>query len=284
MHNRHELRFIILLFVLILTSFSWPQQNIRITSTFGESRGDHIHDGIDIISPSNTIYPVDDGILLYAWNRSLFPFENYTGSGNYSVIDHGKYASTYLHLEDSPVLQQRYSQKEPLGRYANSGRSYGNHLHFGWYDRNNWSSHNFLNFVDAIPDENPPVINHIAFSINSSIVRVTDNSSIRLTEHHPVLFNIFDNIHDGYNVGIHQLTVYLNGSQIHSVTFDEALYDKNGLTISGKTLENIFEGKDYYKVNELKYANGVNTFKVIASDYAGNVTEKEFTLTIRLDL
>ncbi|MBN2436168.1 MAG: M23 family metallopeptidase [Spirochaetes bacterium] len=273
----------IVILIIINTGFKWPQTEFRITSTFGESRTDHFHDGVDIISSSRSFYPVADGIVLYVWNRAFYPFENYTGSGNYAIIDHGEHASAYLHLEDSPVLKQRVSSNEPLCLYQNTGRSYGSHLHFGIYNRASWNSYNFLKLVDPLEDKIAPVIDHIGFSIDGSIIRVSDNSQIRLTAHHPVLFNMFDSIQNGDRHGIYKLIVYLNGKEIRNITFDELVYGKNGLTISGLMFQDIFEGKDYYKVNGIIYNNGVNKFKVVAADLAGNSTEKEFTLTIRLD-
>ena len=40
-------------------NFQWPLKEGLITSTFGESRADHFHDGVDIVSANKNIYPVE---------------------------------------------------------------------------------------------------------------------------------------------------------------------------------------------------------------------------------
>ena len=90
------------LFVLAFSnvSFRWPLNNPVLTSTYGESRADHFHDGMDFISSDSRVFPVKEGKLLYAWNRSLFPLENYWGGGNYKIIKHDdEYVSYYMHLQ-----------------------------------------------------------------------------------------------------------------------------------------------------------------------------------------
>ena len=49
MKERYLVYFVIIFLSILLTSFKWPIKNGKITSTFGESRGDHFHDGVDMI-------------------------------------------------------------------------------------------------------------------------------------------------------------------------------------------------------------------------------------------
>ncbi len=79
-----------MLFLIALNlSFQWPVDGGRITSVFGESRADHFHDGVDMVPPDGKIYPLDEGELVYLWDRSMFPLDAYPGGGNYRVLKHG---------------------------------------------------------------------------------------------------------------------------------------------------------------------------------------------------
>ena len=61
-----------LVLVMSLVSFKWPVTNGTVTSTFCESRWDHFHDGIDMTSIDDKVYPVEDGKLLFYWDKALF--------------------------------------------------------------------------------------------------------------------------------------------------------------------------------------------------------------------
>ena len=105
-------------FFMLLTlniSFQWPVENVRVTSTFGESRGDHFHDGIDLISTKNNIHPVLEGDIVFLWDRSIFPTESYPGSGNYKVLKHknGYYSpSTSINFSKEVLEHQGYPPKQ----------------------------------------------------------------------------------------------------------------------------------------------------------------------------
>jgi len=129
--DRKLVLFSILILILSNLSFRWPVNDGVLTSTFGESRADHFHDGIDLISPIDNVYPIESGTLLYAWNKSFFPLENYWGGGNYKVLSHADgLLSVYMHLQDIDDLKQTYSESDVLGRIGNTGHSYGKHIHF----------------------------------------------------------------------------------------------------------------------------------------------------------
>lgn len=74
-YERLTLYLSILVFALMSLSFRWPVDAGRITSSFGESRGDHFHDGIDMVCPDDKIYPVDSGKLVYYRDETIFPLD-----------------------------------------------------------------------------------------------------------------------------------------------------------------------------------------------------------------
>ena len=109
MRERYLFYFVILFLSIVLTSFKWPVKDGKITSTFGESRGDHFHDGIDMTVKDDKVYPVDSGELLYFWDKSIFPLEKFPGGGNHIILTHGnKYYSLYLHLKNRELKKNSF--------------------------------------------------------------------------------------------------------------------------------------------------------------------------------
>jgi len=265
-------------------SFRWPLDNPRITSTFGESRGDHFHEGIDVISSSNKVHPISQGSLLYSWNKSLFPFDQYSGSGNYKVISHqNNLASVYLHLDDSEDLAASYNENDSIANFGNSGRSYGRHLHFGIVDLKKRFAINPYEMLPAFKDEKSPVVGPYAMRINDKIVTIRNKSKIRVTRDWPLLIKIFDQISGGERLGVFELKVSFNGEPVYDTHFERIETAKNGLTISGKNFDNLYDKDGYYKIEGIKYRSGLNTFAVTASDFSGNQTVDNFTIDITLD-
>jgi murein DD-endopeptidase MepM/ murein hydrolase activator NlpD len=161
--------FICLLFLISLNlSFTWPFENVRITSTFGESRGDHFHNGIDIISGYSKIYPADEGELVFFWDNSIFPTENYPGGGNFKILTHKNgYYSVYMHLADSPLYKNVYAKNDPVGDMGLTGHSSGKHLHMSMVEINSKKIINPLLIFPKIPDNIKP-------DIEEAYVRIDD--------------------------------------------------------------------------------------------------------------
>ncbi|HNJ33637.1 MAG TPA: hypothetical protein PK881_05295, partial [Leptospiraceae bacterium] len=58
-----------------------------LTSTFGESRGDHFHNGVDISSLGEPVHPVAPGKILFARGIEDDPFSPLIGPGNFVIVD-----------------------------------------------------------------------------------------------------------------------------------------------------------------------------------------------------
>jgi len=90
------------------------------------SRLSCFHNGIDIFAPQGTtVYPAADGKVLYVRQNP-----NAVG-GKYIVIDHGAWATSYLHLGTINVKpgDRVYAGKTKIGTVGNTG-GVGVHLHF----------------------------------------------------------------------------------------------------------------------------------------------------------
>lgn len=107
---------------------TWPVPGYyKITSPFGEDRGDHTHTGIDIGAPEGkTIVAAQSGRVIYietGWGG---------GYGNHVIIDHGGQTTTlYAHMSSISTSMGQYVVKgQTIGYVGNTGHSFGAHLHF----------------------------------------------------------------------------------------------------------------------------------------------------------
>lgn len=102
-----------------------PVSNFRVSSRFGEDRGNHRHSGIDLALPTGSEVRVcESGTVTYAdWSN---------GYGYRIVVDHGNGRSTtYNHLSDIGVeVGQKVAKGTQIARSGNTGNSTGPHLHF----------------------------------------------------------------------------------------------------------------------------------------------------------
>ena len=274
-----------LVFLVIFTaSFRWPADTVTVTSTFGESRGNHFHDGIDVISSDRKIYPVSDGELVYFWDKSVFPLDDYPGLGNYRILSHNdKLYALYAHLDDAVPKHERYSSDDLLGMMANTGRSYGKHLHFTLIERKTGRSVNPLKVLPEVEDNKPPQVNGMYIRIDDHYYSIREGSNIRLTKNYPLLVDIHDSFRGSEKCGVYSLEVSMNGKKVHSVTFEAIGNSKNGLTISGNIFHSLFDEKGYYKIQKVSYIDGVNTVMVSARDFSGNTSTKKYSFNVKVE-
>ena len=284
MYNKIILSSCISLLIALTLSFTWPMNDVRITSSFGESRGDHFHSGIDIISWNATIYPVLDGELVYYWDNSLFPTENYPGGGNYKILKHDSgYYSIYMHLSDNLSGKNTYSKNDSIGKMGNTGHSSGNHLHLSLFQINSKKYINPLNFLPKTEDKIKPSIEDVFIRIEDKYFLIKNNDNVRLTQHYPLLVNIWDSMHKGERLGIYKISVMLNDVKILDNNYSEIIFLKDIMSISGKSFNDLYDEKGYYKAKNVKYNDGINTLSITASDYSGNESSKSIKFTVNLE-
>ncbi len=266
-------------------SFRWPVNNGTVTSTFCESRWDHFHDGMDMTSMDGKVYPVESGTLIYYWDKTLFPLDNYPGGGNYKILEHrnGLY-SVYMHLENGLSMKKIYTTDDPVGLMGDTGHSFSRHIHFSIGKAASALSMNPMKYLPAHPDDRAPVVSEIAFRIGDKYVIVRDRAHVRLTKHYPLLVKITDSMQGRENLGINTISVLFNGKKAYEMEFDELSSAKGVFTIQGKGFDSLYDKKGYYKIEGLVYAEGENIVHFTAVDYAGNTTEAEFTFTVHLDM
>jgi len=287
MNKSERLAFFITLLICAVASlsFRWPLDEGRITSSFGESRADHFHDGIDMVCPDDKIYPVDKGKLVYYWDESIFPLDTIPGGGNFRVLLHEKgIYSIYMHLKGGAREMSSYGKKDLIGTIGNSGHSYARHLHFSMLKKSERASLNPMGLLPSWPDKKAPEIKGFLLHIGERYITLKENGEIRLTRHYPLLVSIADTITGKERLGIHRLIVAHNGKEIFNTEFKDIRFSPEGLQVGNRPFEGIFDPKGYYRITGVRYSTGSNSFSVKAVDFAGNVSEKIFTCTVNLDM
>ncbi|MCF7929485.1 MAG: M23 family metallopeptidase, partial [Spirochaetia bacterium] len=163
-------RIILLFFLCIYAFFSagaidWPVEDRYLTATFGESRIDHFHTGIDL-GREQEVKPVERGELVFI-NDSRMYGTIPSGMGNFIILEHaGKIRSVYAHLAPNsiPVNRERFQKRDTLGIIGESGYSLGKHLHFELIDRKLDRLVNPLLVLPPNRDEQAPVIESLRFN------------------------------------------------------------------------------------------------------------------------
>lgn len=103
--------------------FGWPLDGGYISDTFISDRN---HQGLDIAAPEGTdIYAAGEGVVVAAgWNSG--------GYGYFVMVDHlDGYQTVYAHMSAVFAVEgQMVTRGQLIGAVGNTGRSYGDHLHF----------------------------------------------------------------------------------------------------------------------------------------------------------
>ena len=116
-----------------MSKFIHPAPNARLTSTFGYrtiAGKKEWHQGIDLARKGNVpILAAADGIVREVWGEKVSSY------GNVIFLQHtinGKRMdTTYAHLKSISVKKgMKVVQGQVIGYMGNTGRSYGQHLHF----------------------------------------------------------------------------------------------------------------------------------------------------------
>ncbi|HET6266830.1 MAG TPA: peptidoglycan DD-metalloendopeptidase family protein [Acidobacteriota bacterium] len=188
---------------LLFADYGWPlDQNYGISATFGESRIDHYHAGIDISTNGKTglaVHSIDDGkvirmrITKRGYGRALYILH---ADGVVSVYGHLDHYSTDLGLEQlyQKVVAQRETKypgdimvdpaiavhKGDVVAFSGETGAGLPHLHLELRREDSVAVNPLLNGFHDIQDDVPPVIQ--SFFLYPSDARTTIDGRLQTTE------------------------------------------------------------------------------------------------------
>lgn len=272
------------------TSFIWPIDSekieLKLSSLFGESRGDHFHNGVDISSDNEKILSIADGEILYSRYSSDNPYENDHGSGNSVWVLHNKkYVSAYFHLKDGRELNllksKAIQQKAVLGKSGNTGHSSGSHLHFIVINESEKKTINPLSILPEVKDSTLPNIGSLILTIGTSKTYIRDGDTFNNSSKFPITVEIFDGgERKSQRRGIKELEILFNQQSIKKASFNW-LYLENGKwkNESGFSFEELYFENNYY-LGDLSFHSGSNTIEIKVKDFNNNSSKKNFEFMV----
>lgn len=249
---------------------------IRITSTFGEFRPGHFHNGVDIGGNKMPIYPIYDGEIVFYFDETEDPTRTVYGSGNLLVIEHeNDLRSYYYHIYEGSIVKDVKNVKEasPMALTGNSGRSGGPHLHITIENMLENKVVNPLDYIKTFSDKKPPVIFGIYFRTEKSLIQIRDRMDMRYSGQIKLFVKAYDLV-GGITTGLKRVRIFMNGTLMRDYDFN-ALIKKNNVY----HIEPDYKFEDVFGVDPHFYRGGVFTptrgkyiFTAEITDFGGNMT------------
>jgi len=263
---------------------NWPFEGYLLTATFGESRFDHFHNGIDLGGGSKEVHPVKQGTLIYYFDESEHPFLKCFGNGNVAVLEHkNKERSFYYHLKSVNKTQSTFSLNDVIGVSGATGRSIGTHLHVSY--KKGDTLVNPLHHFSKIEDTVGPTIASIYILTDGRLVTVGKEFRVRGVFDFELMAKVYDTYEKIRSVavlGIYKIAFYIDDRLAHSYQFDKFTLEKGRLVFGKKKkYDNIFYNMNIYRGGKFKNLSGKHKFTVQAWDMAGNSTSRSVRINFR---
>jgi murein DD-endopeptidase MepM/ murein hydrolase activator NlpD len=278
----YKVIFIIFFILSNLYSIRTPVKNCKITSIFAESRYDHFHNGIDFGGGQQNVYPVMDGEILFYYDKSEFPFDNYSGAGNLIVLKHKNYLSYYFHLKDDSIIKDRkfVSETNIIGITSDTGHSSGIHLHF---TLERIKPKEILNpaeiLSELIKDNQKPVIKSLFLKTGESKIKLAKKNLIKSDSEGRLILDCYDIWnYKNYKLGVYKIELYIDGKKIKEIKFDKLIFKNNEYLLNGKYRLNDLLSEDGYILGDIKILEKETSIEIVVSDYSGNSIRSEYKI------
>lgn len=290
--NSLSLLFLCLFSTLLSQDYQYPVRSLRITSHFGESRGDHFHTGTDFAGVQE-IYPIGQGELLYSRDFYRNPTLPILGTGNLAVVQHEDgLRSFYYHLESGTLVDNKKSlaRDDALGTMGDSGHSLGSHLHFSIEEKRNGTLVNPLDYLPEYPDDIPPEIRKFIFIINEKLYPIKSGSRFNYKIPFSMVVICADqrpgiphrNISPAMAVGIERLVLTIDGEVYKDLNFSEVKLSEGGYVINNRLSHNeVFGYKHNYKLGHFTPNKNSHLFEITIYDGKGLSTSKRYYVGFR---
>ena len=266
----------------------WPVEKKIITGTFGESRGDHFHNGIDIGGGDQEVRAALAGELVFRYEEG----SDYTtlprGVGSFAVLHHAQdILSLYCHLAGGSLgpVRARYAQQERVGVLGATGHADGKHLHFTVYDAENGSAVNPLAFLPPLPDSQPPVIRRVLLERGNRLLPLSNATTVP-PGRAAVLAEIYDLREDvkfAWTLAPYSISLGLDGTETAKITFDSLQVIEGRMVVGGASLSRsaVYAADGLVRCGTVDLRAGASRLRLAARDFAGNETVREIILTVQ---
>jgi hypothetical protein len=266
----------------------WPVAAKIITGTFGEDRGDHFHNGIDIGGGSQDVHAVLPGELVFRYDEAADFSSLPRGVGSFVVLHHDQdILSLYCHLQNGSLgpLRTSYSPADRLGVIGDTGHADGVHLHFAVFDDEAGSTVNPLSFLPPLPDHQPPVIRHVLVSAGDQR-QALDNGAVLKPGLAEILAEVYDLREDvsfSWPLAPASVSVSVDGTEVSRLSFDSLQVVEGRAVLNGTTLSRgqVYDSAGYLRCGTVELRPGASSLRITARDLAGNEAVRTISFSVR---
>jgi hypothetical protein len=267
-------------------ALEWPVAKAIVTGSFGESRKDHFHAGIDIGGGEQDVHPILAGELVFRYDEN----QDYTsvprGVGTFAALRHAdNIVSLYCHLrgQSVPADKTRFAAADRIGIIGDTGYSEGKHLHVGIFDGETVSYLNPLSILPPLPDHQPPVIKNILLSIKDRLIPLSSGVSVPSGQG-VILADIYDPREDVrflWPMAPYRIRLAVNGKETSKIIFDSIQVKNGKATLGGGALgvSELYTEDGLIRCGAVELRGGESHLLLAARDFAGNETVKEIFLS-----
>ena len=261
-------------------AFQWPIADPIVTATFGESRWDHFHSGIDLGGGIQEVYPIEKGEIIFTYEEGDVMDSIPTGLGTFVVVEHERgIRSTYAHLDAAYEGPHRIGTQDVIGITGETGASLGRHLHFDVVDSELKRLVNPLLLLPPVRDDSEPVLGQIGF--------FRDGERLNLAEKAEIDDGPVELIIDAYDISErasyflplapYGILVFLNGDEVFSLTFEALEESASSLVVTNfdsKPFRSLYLSDWEFNIGSLLLKEGEVSLEVVVFDYIGNETSR----------
>ncbi len=273
----------------------YPVKSVRVTSLFGESRGDHFHSGIDFAGVQ-TVYPADDGTVLFTRDTDRDPNLPAWGIGNVVVVEHTEnFRTYYYHLEAGSIPRELSTVKtsDVLATMGDTGHSSGAHLHFVVEDFKSSVLVNPLKHLPVIEDWIRPQISAFLamFKDRPNPTKLRDGSII-YGQSEFRLFAIAWDLKLGLDArhspnaatgaGLKRLSLRVDDHLVRTYDFSVLFKKERGLVVEPDfTHDDVYGLPFNYRLGSFIPTQPIHAFEIVAEDWAGNLSVERLRVFFR---
>ena len=219
------IKYIFLLFTISSLLFSRvpiEPSRIRVTSTFGEFRTDHFHNGVDFGGHKMEIYPVMNGEIVYYLDEAEDPTRPVYGVGNMIIIEHQDSIRSYYYHIESGTIEKSYAkvtEKDVVALTGNSGRSGGAHLHLTIENMKEGLVVDPLKYLNINKgSEQYPLIHGIYLRTQNKLIQIKDKMSMIYNDEIRLFVKAYDLL-GSIPMGLKRVKIYMNNNLIRDYDF-----------------------------------------------------------------
>ncbi|GEM_PF-916911 len=269
-------------------SFEWPVEEPRVISSFGTPEGNNYKKGIEIISSTEKISPIEGGEVIFhsrEYKKGIHDIPS--PIGNSVVLQHERgIRSVYGHLRE-PVDEniEYFGLNEEFGNMGSTGISDGTYLSLLIIDSEVNRFVNPLLSLPSLADTFEPQLNRVSLLGDEKDFVLGDDNTVPQGKY-TLLIDTFDlasatdSLHP---MAPYSIKVYMNGEEQVSLSFESITTDQwtavptTPLRVDASTL---YSGEWEYQLGLVTLQPGEAVIEVFVNDFAGNESSATHRLQV----